>query len=85
MPSSHLVWTTVTPSLTRFTKHNLSRLQLIQNAAATLLAQSNTTVNITPILASLRWLPVCFRIGLRILMITLRPGWDRFPSTSMNV
>lgn len=43
---------------------------LAQNVAAGLLIGFNIEHHIAPILASLQWLPVCFRIGFKILMIT---------------
>lgn len=43
---------------------------LAQNVAAGLFAGFNIEHHIAPILASLQWLPVCFRIDFKILMIT---------------
>lgn len=43
---------------------------LAQNVASGLLAGFNIEHHIAPILASLQWLPVCFRIDFKILMIT---------------
>lgn len=48
---------------------SLSRLQLVQNAAAGILTNSRKSDNITPILASLHWLSVHFRIVLKIWLI----------------
>ncbi len=44
------------------------RLQLVQNAAARLLTGSKKFDRITPILISLRWLPVKFRIEFKFLV-----------------
>lgn len=41
---------------------SLSRLQLVQNAAARFLAGTKKREPITPVLASLHWLPVKFRV-----------------------
>ncbi|XP_041848233.1 uncharacterized protein LOC121644403 [Melanotaenia boesemani] len=50
----------------------LSRLQLVQNSAARLLTGTKKHEHITPILASLHWLPVNFRIDFKILLITFK-------------
>ena len=42
--------------------YSLKSLQLIQNAAARVLMRTNRRDHISPILASLHWLPVKFRI-----------------------
>ena len=51
---------------------SLSRLTLVQNSAARLQTGFNRCQPITPILASLHWLPVCFRIDFKILLITFK-------------
>ena len=51
---------------------SLSRLQLVQNAAARLLTGTRTREHITPILASLHWLPVSFRIDFKILLFVFK-------------
>ena len=53
-------------------KSSLDCLQLVQNAAARLLSRSHKFTHITPVLASLHWLPVNFRIQFKILTITYR-------------
>uniref|UniRef100_A0A669AWP7 Reverse transcriptase domain-containing protein n=1 Tax=Oreochromis niloticus TaxID=8128 RepID=A0A669AWP7_ORENI len=57
---------------TSLDKSSLSRLQAIQNAAARLLTCSTKRVHITPILYSLHWLPIEFRIRFKILVLTYR-------------
>ena len=47
---------------------SLSRLQLVQNAAFRLLTNTNRRVHITPVLNSLHWLPVLYRIDFKFLM-----------------
>ncbi len=47
----------------------LSRLQLVQNAAARLLTRSHKRDHITPVLQSLHWLPVRYRVDFKILLI----------------
>ena len=50
----------------------LHRLQLVQNAAARLLTGKRKRDHISPILASLHWLPVSFRIDFKILMFVFK-------------
>uniref|UniRef100_A0A3Q3PY07 Reverse transcriptase domain-containing protein n=1 Tax=Monopterus albus TaxID=43700 RepID=A0A3Q3PY07_MONAL len=50
----------------------LSRLQLVQNAAARLLTNMRRHEHITPVLASLHWLPVRFRIDFKLLMFVYK-------------
>lgn len=47
-------------------KSSIQRLQTVQNAAAQLLTRSNRWSHTTPILISLHWLPVNFRIHFKI-------------------
>ena len=51
---------------------SLARLQLVQNAAARLLTGARKHEHITPILASLHWLPVHFRINFKILLFVFK-------------
>ena len=51
---------------------SLSRLQLVQNAAARLLTRTRKYESITPILFKLYWLPVTFRIDLKILLFVYK-------------
>lgn len=51
---------------------SLSRLQMVQNAAARLLMGTRKWEHITPILASLHWLPVNFRIQFQILVFVFK-------------
>uniref|UniRef100_A0A8C5D409 Reverse transcriptase domain-containing protein n=1 Tax=Gouania willdenowi TaxID=441366 RepID=A0A8C5D409_GOUWI len=57
---------------TCFNKSTLCKLQMVQNAAARLLTGTSRTSHITPILSSLHWLPVNFRIEYKILVLTFR-------------
>uniref|UniRef100_A0A3B3S2Z9 Reverse transcriptase domain-containing protein n=1 Tax=Paramormyrops kingsleyae TaxID=1676925 RepID=A0A3B3S2Z9_9TELE len=50
------------------TQARLHRLQLVQNAAARMLTNNRKNYHITPILCSLHWLPVRFRIQFKLLM-----------------
>lgn len=51
---------------------SLSRLQRVQNAAARLLTGTKKREHITPVLSSLHWLPVSFRINFKILMFVFK-------------
>ena len=48
----------------------LKGLQLIQNAAARILTRTRRFEHISPVLASLHWLPVTFLIDYEILRLT---------------
>ncbi len=65
---------------TCFNKKELDRLQAVQNSAARLLTRTNKRAHITPILASLHWLPVHFRIHFKILVLTFRALQGQAPS-----
>ncbi|KAG5268003.1 hypothetical protein AALO_G00228360 [Alosa alosa] len=47
---------------------SISRLQLVQNAAARFLTNTPRREHITPVLYTLHWLPVCYRIVFKILL-----------------
>ncbi|KAI5090037.1 hypothetical protein C0J45_20172, partial [Silurus meridionalis] len=50
----------------------INKLQLVQNAAARVLPRSRKYDHITPILSSLHWLPVKFRIDCKLLLLTYK-------------
>ncbi|XP_041807510.1 uncharacterized protein LOC121616777 isoform X2 [Chelmon rostratus] len=50
----------------------LSRLQRVQNAAARFLTNTSRRQHITPVLFSLHWLPVSFRIDFKILLFVFK-------------
>ncbi len=50
----------------------LSRLQLVQNAAARILTRSHKRDHITPVLQSLHWLPVRYRVDFKIVLIVYK-------------
>lgn len=62
-----------------FNKKAVNRLQTVQNVAARLLTGSKKRAHITPILYSLHWLPVNFRIHFKILVLTFRALHDHAP------
>ena len=53
-------------------ERQLQKLQRVQNAAARLIFQESRYCHITPLLKSLHWLPVRFRIAFKILLITFK-------------
>ena len=50
----------------------LRRLQMVQNAAARMLTRTKKRDHITPVLASLHWLPIRFRIDFKILLLVFK-------------
>lgn len=53
-------------------KKLLSRLQLVQNAAARLLTGTRKWSSISPVLASLHWLPVEYRVQFKVLLMVFK-------------
>ena len=53
-------------------KSSTDKLQLVQNAAARVLTKTRMREHITPVLASLHWLPVVFRIDFKILLLVYK-------------
>ncbi len=74
MPLSPAGWIIVMVSPHRPSKEDLYRqLQLIQNAAARILTRTRKSEHITPVLRSLHWLPVTFRIDFKVLLLVYKP------------
>ena len=65
---------------TCLSKTTMDRLKIIQNAAARLLTRSSRRCHITPVLASLHWLPVNFRVQFKVLVLTYRALHGQAPS-----
>ncbi len=59
---------------------SLRTLQIIQNAAARVLTGTKIRDHISPILASLHWLPVKSRIEFKILLLTYKALHGQAPS-----
>ena len=53
-------------------KKTISNLQLLQNSAARVLTRTRGREHITPILKSLHWLPVRFRIDFKVLLVVYK-------------
>ena len=51
---------------------SLNKLQLVQNAAARVLTRTRKFDHISPVLSTLHWLPVKFRIDYKILLLTYK-------------
>ncbi len=49
-----------------------NKLQIVQNAAARVFTRSRKYDHITPILQSLHWLPIKFRISYKILLLAYK-------------
>ncbi|XP_074496841.1 uncharacterized protein LOC141770891 [Sebastes fasciatus] len=59
---------------------SLKTLQLIQNAAARVLTRTRKIDHITPVLASLHWLPVKSRIDFKVVLLTYKALNGQAPS-----
>lgn len=59
---------------------SVRRLQLVQNAAARLLTGTRRRDHITPVLSSLHWLPVVFRIQFKMLLLVFKSLHNLAPS-----
>ena len=67
------------------TSASLNRLQLVQNAAARLLTGTRRWDHITPILASLHWLPVKHRISFKVLLFVYKARHNLAPPYIANL
>ncbi len=66
-----------------FPTSSINKLQIVQNAAARVLTRSRKYDHISPILQSLHWLSIKFRISYKILLLTYKgPKW--FSSCVLN-
>ncbi len=65
-------WIIVMVSSPAFQRRAIRQLQLIQNTAARILTRTRTSEHITPVLRSLHWLPVTFRIDCKVLLLVYK-------------
>ena len=64
---------------------HMSKLQLIQNNAARLVCSTPRFDHITPVLFSLHWLRVVYRIEFKVLIVTLKAIYQLAPSYICNL
>ena len=64
---------------------HMSKLQRIQNSAARLVCSTPRFNHITPVLFSLHWLPVAYRIEFKILVLTFKAIYQLAPSYICNL
>ena len=64
---------------------HINKLQCVQNAAARLICSTPRFSRITPVLYSLHWLPVRFRIVYKILIITFKAIHGQAPDYICNL
>jgi len=53
-------------------KKSINNLQILQNSAARVLTRTRGQEHITPVLKSLHWLPVRFRIDFKVLLLVFK-------------
>ncbi len=53
-------------------KKSILNLQLLQNSAARMLTRTRGQAHITPVLKSLNWLPIRFRIDFKVLLLVFK-------------
>ena len=58
--------------LTGLPQKSIKQLQLIQNAAARVLTRTKRSDHITPVLKTLHWLPVSYRIDFKVLLLVYK-------------
>ncbi len=64
---------------------SINKLQIVQNAAARVLTRSRKYDHITPMLQSLHWLPIKFRISYKILLLAYKALNDLAPAYLTNL
>ena len=64
---------------------HINKLQRVQNAAARLICSIPRCSHVTPVLYSLHWLPVQFRIDFKILIITFKAMHGHAPECICNL
>ena len=65
--------------------NQIHRLQLLQNTAARIVTRTRSSEHITPVLRSLHWLPVKFRIDYKIIVMTFKALHGLAPAYLMDL
>lgn len=60
-------------------KNTLNKLQYVQNLAVRILTRTRSREHMTPILESLHWLLVSFRVDFKVLMLTYKALHSQAP------
>jgi len=55
-----------------FLSMNIDKLQRVQNTLARVVSKTNRRDHITPVLADLHWLPLCYKIEYKIALLTYK-------------
>ena len=63
----------------------ISKIQRVQNAAASVIFLKSKYCLITPLLKELHWLPVTYRIQYKVILITFKALHDMAPSYISNL
>ena len=71
------------PLLLGITKTQISGLQRVQNMTARIVTRTRRREHVTPVLCSLHWLPVSYRIPYKILLLTFKSMNELFPLTGL--
>jgi len=64
---------------TCLSKKDLTRLQLVQSSAARILTRIDRRAHVTPVLKSLHWLPVFYRINYKVWVLTFTASHGQAP------
>ncbi len=64
---------------------SINKLQIVQNAVARVLTGSRNYDHITPIVQSLHWLPIKFRISYKIFLLAYKALNDLAPAYLINL
>merc|ERR1712035_195653 len=59
-------------NITKIGFYHLNNIQILQNSAARVLTRTRGQEHITPVLKSLHWLPVRFRIDFKVLLLVFK-------------
>ena len=66
-------------------KQELNKLQLIQNATARMITKTKKRAHIKPILKSLHWLPIKYRIIFKVLLLVFKSFQGNAPEYILDM